>query len=89
MTRGEALKVLNEGRNPYHNIDRDTWCEAFEMAIEALNAVDDIIKAGIAWNDRNTESCMGDTYISTADNDFKYIGDVQDIIVKYGFIGEK
>ena len=36
MTRTEALKVLIAGRNPYHNIDMDTWCEAFEMAIEAL-----------------------------------------------------
>ena len=37
MTRKEAIKVLEAGRNPYHNIDTDTWCEAFAMAIEALH----------------------------------------------------
>lgn len=36
MTRKEAIKILEEGRNPHHNIDTDIWCEAFEMAIEAL-----------------------------------------------------
>lgn len=36
MTREEAIKILEAGRNPYHNIDTDTWCEAFEIAIEAL-----------------------------------------------------
>lgn len=36
MSREEAKLILEAGRNPYHTIDSVKWCEAFEMAIEAL-----------------------------------------------------
>lgn len=42
MTRKEAIEILEAGRNPYHNIDMNIWCEAFEMSIEALKAINDI-----------------------------------------------
>lgn len=36
ITSEKALEILEDGLNPYITIDTDKWCEAYEMAIEAL-----------------------------------------------------
>ena len=38
MTNQEAIKLLNMGRLAYNEVEAEAFCEAYDMAIEALKA---------------------------------------------------